>query len=46
MSNAKNIASAIQKGSNVYVYDEKGIFSNIPPMLALKSFSSVFSPCI
>lgn len=25
MSNAKNIASAIQKGSNVYVYDEKGI---------------------
>lgn len=23
MSNAKNIASAIQKGSNVYVYDEK-----------------------
>lgn len=25
MSNTKNIASAIQKGSNVYVYDEKGV---------------------
>ena len=25
MPNTKNIASAIQKGSNVYVYNEKGV---------------------